>query len=104
MRLGDHSRTQTRKEPDAEPCRLPPRTAFVGRPIIMGGPLLCCNFTSANAFLEHVMFNWGGVAVLFTPCARIGQFLGGHGLPFRYAACTQYWYNCTQYGYTYRSA
>ncbi len=23
---------------------------------------------------------------------------------FRYSVCTQYWYNCTQYGYTYRGA
>ena len=29
---GDHSRTQTRMEPYSEPCRLPPRTAFLGRP------------------------------------------------------------------------
>jgi hypothetical protein len=38
---------------------------------VMGGPLLCWNFTNVGAFLQHVMFSSaGGVAVLFTPCAR----------------------------------
>jgi len=45
------------------------------------GPLLCWNFTSVDAFLQHVMFS-GGVAVLFTPCARtVPERLRGQGLP-----------------------
>src|SRR6185369_13472187 len=30
--------------------------------------------------------------------------IGRNLLAFRYSACTQKWYNCTQYGYTYRNA